>query len=173
MSVTCDEALATLQAMFGTPWTKESLSLVLRLHKGHVENTVESILTHGENDPQILIDRLNVFADEEFAKKVQQESSVWMDEVLAKQLSLEEIKRSSTARQEFSQSRLDSVSIGAKMTIVPPSLVYPEAPTLDTDGMSTSPRPAATANTPSSSSYFSRSTAALNIGDDNERERLI
>lgn len=58
MSITYEEALGTLEAMFGEPWTRETLDAVLRHEKGHMENTCERILNHGSQDPQILVDNL-------------------------------------------------------------------------------------------------------------------
>jgi CUE domain len=77
MSISYEEALATLQAMFGDPWTRETLDAVLRHEKGHMENTCELILQHGDKDPQILVDRL---------KSGGPEPQVAMDEQLARQL---------------------------------------------------------------------------------------
>ena len=36
MSISYEEALSTLQAMFGEPWTRESLDTVLRHFQGYV-----------------------------------------------------------------------------------------------------------------------------------------
>jgi hypothetical protein len=58
MSITYEEALTTLESMFGAPWTRESLDLVLRHFQGHMENTVESILSHGEGAPDDLLKKL-------------------------------------------------------------------------------------------------------------------
>lgn len=58
MSITYEEALATLESMFGAPWTRESLDQVLRHFQGHMENTVESILGHGDGDPAALLAKL-------------------------------------------------------------------------------------------------------------------
>jgi hypothetical protein len=77
MSITYEEALATLEAMFGEPWTREKLDAVLRHEKGHMENTCDRILNHGAKDPQILVDRL---------KTAGPEPQVAIDEELARQL---------------------------------------------------------------------------------------
>lgn len=58
MSITYEEALSTLTAMFGSPWTQETLDAVLRHFNGHMENTVDAILGHGEGQPQDLITKL-------------------------------------------------------------------------------------------------------------------
>ncbi|VEU37450.1 unnamed protein product [Pseudo-nitzschia multistriata] len=85
MGITYEEALATLEAMFGDPWTRESLDAVLRHEKGHMENTCERILEHGEKDPVLLVERLRnggpepqVAMDEEYARRLagQEEGSV-------------------------------------------------------------------------------------------------
>ena len=82
MSISYEEALATLEAMFGEPWSRETLDKVLRIEKGHMENTCDRILNYGsQNDPQVLIDRLesgepvgaptaNISADEELARQL-------------------------------------------------------------------------------------------------------
>lgn len=72
MAITYEEALATLEAMFGDPWTRETLDAVLRHEKGHMENTCERILNHGDKDPQALVNALL--------------NQTAMDEVLARQL---------------------------------------------------------------------------------------
>jgi hypothetical protein len=36
MSISYEEALSTLQAMFAEPWTRENLDAVLRHHQGYV-----------------------------------------------------------------------------------------------------------------------------------------
>ncbi|KAL3911426.1 MAG: hypothetical protein SGARI_001655 [Bacillariaceae sp.] len=77
MSISYEEALSTLQAMFGDPWTRDTLDAVLRHEKGHMENTCELILQHGDKAPQILLDRL---------KSGGPEPQVAMDEQLARQL---------------------------------------------------------------------------------------
>jgi hypothetical protein len=81
MSITYEEALATLEAMFQAPWTRETVDAVLRHEKGHMENTCERILNHGDKDPQILLDRLKTGGPE---------PQVAMDEELARQLSAQE-----------------------------------------------------------------------------------
>src|SRR3569832_665303 len=81
MSISYEEALETLQSMFGGGgWSQENLDAILRLQQGHMENTVDMILRHGDKDPQILIDQLAAGVDPE-------ESARNMDEALARQLS--------------------------------------------------------------------------------------
>jgi hypothetical protein len=82
MAISYEEALETLQAMFADPWTRQTLDAVLRHEKGHMENTCELILEHGDKDPQILVDRLKaggpapqVAMDEELARQLTASSS--------------------------------------------------------------------------------------------------
>lgn len=76
MSISYEEALSTLQAMFGDPWSRDSLDSVLRHYKGHMENTVESILAHQGQDPQVLLNNLKnggtnaTNLDEELARQL-------------------------------------------------------------------------------------------------------
>ena len=58
MSITYEQALGTLTSMFAAPWTEDSLDVVLRHFEGHMENTVDAVLTHGDSDPQLLIKML-------------------------------------------------------------------------------------------------------------------
>ena len=58
MAITYEEALETLKSMFGDPWTEWTLDAVLRHHEGHMENTVETVLSHGDGDPDELVRRL-------------------------------------------------------------------------------------------------------------------
>ena len=81
MSITYEDALSTLEAMFGAPWTRDTLDAVLRHEKGHMENTCERILNHGDKDPQILVDRL---------QSGEPDPQQAMDEALAMQLSAQE-----------------------------------------------------------------------------------
>jgi hypothetical protein len=77
MAITYEEALATLEAMFGAPWTRESLDAVLRHEKGHMENTCDRILSHGEKDPHTLVTALQHQSslDEALAQQLQQGGS--------------------------------------------------------------------------------------------------
>jgi hypothetical protein len=84
MSITYEDALATLQSMFGEPWNRDSLDTVLRHQKGHMENTVDLILRHGNRDPDILINQIEsgedplhsaTAADEELARQLAQQVS--------------------------------------------------------------------------------------------------
>ena len=59
MSISYEEALATLEGMFGEQWSREQLDTVLRHQQGHMENTVDLILSHGSRAPAVLIDKLN------------------------------------------------------------------------------------------------------------------
>ena len=59
MAISYEEALATLQSMF-TPqgYNSQQLDAVLRHHGGHMENTVETLLNHGEGSPDELMNKL-------------------------------------------------------------------------------------------------------------------
>eukprot|EP00568_Trieres_chinensis_P008523 CAMPEP_0183295812 /NCGR_PEP_ID=MMETSP0160_2-20130417/3628_1 /TAXON_ID=2839 ORGANISM="Odontella Sinensis, Strain Grunow 1884" /NCGR_SAMPLE_ID=MMETSP0160_2 /ASSEMBLY_ACC=CAM_ASM_000250 /LENGTH=84 /DNA_ID=CAMNT_0025457345 /DNA_START=353 /DNA_END=603 /DNA_ORIENTATION=+ len=79
MSITYEEALSTLTSMFGPPWTQDALDAVLRHHEGHMENTVETVLSHGDGDPTDLVERLarpppEVSNDEELARSLAAEA---------------------------------------------------------------------------------------------------
>jgi hypothetical protein len=89
MSISYEEALSTLQSMFGEPWTRDTLDSVLRHHQGHMENTVDQILRYGDRDPQALVDALQAGVDPEA-------SAVTQDEALARQLAQEGRATSST-----------------------------------------------------------------------------
>lgn len=80
MSISYEEALATLQAMFGETWTQDGLDTVLRHFKGHMENTVECLLGHGDKPPQQLLVKLKNGTESASANTA-------MDEQLAQQLS--------------------------------------------------------------------------------------
>jgi CUE domain len=81
MTITYEEALATLQSMFADAWTRDLLDEVLRHEKGHMENTVDLILRHGDKDPKILVDQLAAGIDP-------QQNAAALDEALARQLSM-------------------------------------------------------------------------------------
>lgn len=90
MSITYEEALGTLTSMFGDPWTQDHLDSVLRHFEGHMENTVEAVLTHGSGAPDSLIAKLNSGNDGvESDQRVQEQNNFSMDEELARQLSLD------------------------------------------------------------------------------------
>jgi len=82
MSISYEEALGTLTAMFGEPWTQDTLDAVLRHYKGHMENTVDAVLQHGGGDPQALVDKLQ-------SGSTPGGADTSMDEALAQQLAQE------------------------------------------------------------------------------------
>ena len=86
MAITYEDALATLQSMFAAPWNRESLDYILRNQKGHMENTVDLILRHGDKDPQILVDQLEAGINPS-------QTAVVADEILARQLSQQQQQR--------------------------------------------------------------------------------
>jgi hypothetical protein len=79
MSISYEDALATLQAMFGPPWNRELLDAVLRHQQGHMENTVDLVLRHSDKDPHKLVEDLKAGIDPDKQK-------ISMDEQLARQL---------------------------------------------------------------------------------------
>ena len=90
MSISYEEALETLTSMFGEPWTQDDLDTVLRHYKGHMENTVDAVLSHGDGDPQALLKKLQSGGTPGGADTAN-------DEALARQLAQEE--RLSGSRQ--------------------------------------------------------------------------
>ena len=80
MSISYEEALETLQSMFGDKWTRDGLDTVLRHHQGHMENTVDMILRHGEGTPEQLLQQIEQGIDPAA-------QTAAMDEALARQLS--------------------------------------------------------------------------------------
>lgn len=80
MSIGYEEALETLQSMFGDKWTRDGLDTVLRHHQGHMENTVDMILRHGDAPPEALLEQIQRGIDP-------RAQSAAMDEALARQLS--------------------------------------------------------------------------------------
>jgi hypothetical protein len=89
MTITYEEALSTLSSMFST-YTSSQLDAVLRHHGGHMEHTVETLLSH-TGSPDELIARIkrgevpsggpaatgggthNIDADEELARQLARE----------------------------------------------------------------------------------------------------
>lgn len=90
MPITYEEALGTLNSMFGAPWTQAHLDSVLRHFEGHMENTVEAVLAHGGGDPDALITTLNLGALDSTNANNTYES----DERLAQELSMESMEDS-------------------------------------------------------------------------------
>ena len=80
MSISYEEALETLQSMFGDKWTRDGLDTVLRHHQGHMENTVDMILRHGDGSPEALLKQIEEGIDP-------RAQTAAMDEALARQLS--------------------------------------------------------------------------------------
>lgn len=111
MSISYEEALSTLTAMFGDPWNQDTLDTVLRIKKGHMENTVEAILQHGDGDPQALIQQLQSGGSD---------SNTAMDEAIARQLAQEERGGSGgQARQRRSTNTPTSPPVAAPPTPKP------------------------------------------------------
>jgi len=81
--------------MFTEPWTRESLDAILRHTKGHMENTCELILEHGDKDPQLLVARLKAGGPE---------PQVAMDEELARRLAVSSTSNNSSTGTRRSSS---------------------------------------------------------------------
>lgn len=96
MSITYEEALGTLTAMFTDPWDEDSLDTVLRHFEGHMENTVDAVLSHGDAPPADLLKRL--------AASKTGASIADMDEQLARELAQQEQARSRTSRNANTSS---------------------------------------------------------------------
>jgi hypothetical protein len=96
MSITYEEALGTLTAMFTDPWDEDSLDTVLRHFEGHMENTVDAVLSHGDAPPADLLKRL--------AASKTGASIADMDEQLAREMAQQEQARSRTSRNANTSS---------------------------------------------------------------------
>lgn len=119
MSITYEEALSTLGSMFGQPWSEETLDLVLRHYEGHMENTVESILGHGDGDPQVLLQKL------EESKSASSPDQMALDEQLARQIASGGGGggggRSGSQNQAPATSNVDNLSTQMGSTTLSPS----------------------------------------------------
>jgi hypothetical protein len=99
MSITYEEALSTLESMFGAPWDRHVLDLILRHFQGHMENTVEAILAHGDQAPALLVQTLNDSTKTNNATTADaaavgnQSNREAQDSMLARQLAAEEEQR--------------------------------------------------------------------------------
>lgn len=125
MSISYEEALSTLQSMFGEPWTRDTLDSVLRHHQGHMENTVDQILRYGDRDPQALVDALQAGIDPEA-------SAVTQDEALARQLAQE-------GRATSKKSSGDKKGRGTPTTLPPDFLRIPSGKESTTSVKSATP----------------------------------
>ena len=137
MSITYEEALSTLSAMFSSPWTTESLDWVLRHFEGHMENTVDAILTHGDGDPQVLISRLETGQD-----------STALDEQLARSLAAQQEQQ----QQQVQSSPSRSVSTRSNQSSVT------ELSAVGNAGISNATRPASSTSSSRSNSTKQRGT---------------
>lgn len=96
MSITYEEALSTLESMFGAPWDRHVLDLILRHFQGHMENTVEAILAHGDQAPALLVQTLNNSTKTNNATNIAAAAvgnREAQDSMLARQLAAEEEQR--------------------------------------------------------------------------------
>jgi hypothetical protein len=105
MSITYEEALATLESMFGSPWNRFHLDSILRHFQGHMENTVEAILAHGEKDPSLLLTNLK-----------EGKSHEAHDSILAQQLAEQERQHSLRLRSTNNSSFAGPSSISTLTT---------------------------------------------------------
>ena len=109
MSISYEEALATLEAMFGAPWTRESLDLVLRHEKGPMENTCDRILNYGsERNPQGLLEQLQ--SGQGGASASGGDQQVNMDEEIARQLAAQQGGSGATSGGAASSSTAPTAS---------------------------------------------------------------
>ncbi|EJK49229.1 hypothetical protein THAOC_31918, partial [Thalassiosira oceanica] len=94
MSLSYEEALATLQSMFGDQgYTAQDLDAVLRHFGGHMENTVETLLSHG-GPPSELIGKLSTLpASGGSANSAAGQHTVDSDAELARRLAAEDQRR--------------------------------------------------------------------------------
>jgi hypothetical protein len=106
MTITYEEALSTLTAMFQEPWDEDLLDSVLRHFEGHMENTVDAILIHGDADPNILVTRLEASKSGATIED--------MDAALARELAG---AASDTTDRTFHTSNVSHVQIGTRRSV--------------------------------------------------------
>ncbi|KAL9185110.1 hypothetical protein ACHAXT_002887 [Thalassiosira profunda] len=106
MALAYEEALATLEAMFGDQgYTTVHLDAVLRHHGGHMEHTVETLLGHGDGTPDELIRKLpNIPVGGVPAPAANAGHDIDADEELARQLAAED-ERTAVRRTQQQQQR--------------------------------------------------------------------
>jgi len=91
-NITYEDALNTLKSMFGNPWTQDHLDTLLRHFQGHMENTVEAVLSHGSGNPEDLIAQLQSPSDQNNSNNTNNANSTGnsgdtsMDAEIARQL---------------------------------------------------------------------------------------
>mmetsp|Transcript_12900 Transcript_12900/g.19892 ORF Transcript_12900/g.19892 Transcript_12900/m.19892 type:complete len:381 (+) Transcript_12900:93-1235(+) len=91
MTISYEEALTTLQSMFSPQgYTQQQLDTILRHHGGHMENTVECILVHGDGMPEELIRTLTSSTAAAGAAAGGAVNNIDADEELARQLAAED-----------------------------------------------------------------------------------
>jgi hypothetical protein len=96
MSLSYEEALSTLQSMFSDQgYTAQHLDAVLRHQGGHMENTVEALLAHGDGTPNELMRKLSRTPPGSAPAGVGGGGSVDADAELARQLAREDEVHSS------------------------------------------------------------------------------
>jgi len=111
MSITYEEALGTLTAMFTDPWDEDSLDTVLRHFEGHMENTVDAVLAHGDSPPADLLKR--------FEASSTGASIADMDAQLARQLAEQEEARQQHAAAAVNNARSNRSATPVATNVAP------------------------------------------------------
>jgi len=107
MSITYEDALSTLNSMFGEPWQSHHLDFTLRHFEGHMENTVEAILCHGDSSPESLVERLGSMgkgSNVPHAAAANLDTQISMDEELARALEQEDRSTPATSANHGSST---------------------------------------------------------------------
>mmetsp|Transcript_11829 Transcript_11829/g.15433 ORF Transcript_11829/g.15433 Transcript_11829/m.15433 type:complete len:288 (+) Transcript_11829:163-1026(+) len=129
MGVTYEEALATLTSMFGSDgvWTTDVLDEVLRAYEGHMENTVEAILFHGDRDPQLLLAKLKKNPIRpSLSAPGPAGQTINMDEELAREMSQSAISGPEAASSDTKKSsKADDDSLLPQVSLPPDFLRIP------------------------------------------------
>lgn len=95
MTITYEEALSTLSSMFST-YTSQQLDAVLRHHGGHMEHTVETLLSH-TGTPDDLIAKIKRGEVPSGGPSATTPSAIDADEELARQLAREGREQTASA----------------------------------------------------------------------------
>jgi hypothetical protein len=138
MSITYDEALETLNSMFGDRWDNEKLDTMLRHFEGHMENTIESILSHGDENPDTLLAKL---ANGTAGETNEEGRSIDRDAEIARQLAAEEQRQSEKAppatRRAVPAARPAKKGMGTPAQLPPDFLRIPghksSSPSMESD----------------------------------------
>jgi hypothetical protein len=115
MTISYEEALATLESMFGH-FNRSQLDTVLRHHEGHMEHTVETLLAHGEESPEDLLSKLGSIPKSGMSSSHRGASSasdIDADEELARQLAAEDRQHAREAASAASSNQ--GIGLGSAM----------------------------------------------------------